>query len=97
VEKLPGWADALRGSPERWKNLVSTARSLQVLDWLLPKRSRRPDRVFFACVNEWRFYHSGALRMWIRWKWAGCENMKRCTWEETARKTKAVWESVARF
>ena len=71
VEKLPGWAGAPRGTPEGWKNLVSTARSLRVLDRLLRKSSRRPDLVFFACVHDWKFYHFGTLRPWFRWKWAG--------------------------
>lgn len=71
LEKLPGWASAPLGAPERWKNMLSTARSLRVLDRMLRSGSPRPDLVFFACIYDWQFYHFATFRFAFRWKWAG--------------------------
>jgi len=71
LEKLPGWANAPRGTPERWKNLLSTGRSLLVLDRMLRRGPQRPDLVFFACIYDWQFYRFGTFRFGFRWKWAG--------------------------
>ena len=71
LEKLPGWASAPRGTPQRWKNILRTARSLRVLDRMLRRGSQPPDLVFFACIYDWQFYHFATFRFAFRWKWAG--------------------------
>jgi hypothetical protein len=71
LERLTGWASAPRGTPDRWKSIVGTARSLRVLDRMLRRGLQQPDLVFFACIYDWQFYHFGTFRHWFRWKWAG--------------------------
>jgi glycosyltransferase involved in cell wall biosynthesis len=71
LERLPGWASAPRGTPDRWKNMIGTARSLCVLDRMLRHGPRQPDLVFFACMYDVQFYYFGTFRRWFRWKWAG--------------------------
>lgn len=42
-------------------------------------------------------YLAAAGSLVLELKSAGFKNVLKFTWVETARKTKAVWESVARF
>ena len=55
LERLTGWASAPRGTPDRWKSIVGTARSLRVLDQMLRRGPQQPDLVFFACIYDWQF------------------------------------------
>lgn len=57
----------------------------------LPCDCRNPALIAKAVSD---LTHAGRRESLIQ---AGLENVKRYTWAETARKTKAVWESVARF
>ncbi|MCX6975352.1 MAG: glycosyltransferase family 1 protein [Verrucomicrobia bacterium] len=60
-------------------------------DAFLPCDCRNPALIAKAVSD---LTHAGRRESLIQ---AGLENVKRYTWAETARKTKAVWESVARF
>jgi glycosyltransferase involved in cell wall biosynthesis len=57
----------------------------------LPCDCRNPTAIAKAVSD---LTHAGRREPLIE---AGLENVKRYSWAETARKTKAVWESVARF
>ncbi len=57
----------------------------------IPCDCRNPAAIAKAVCD---LINSGKRERWIE---SGLENVKRYTWAETARQTKAVWESVTRF
>lgn len=70
-ECLPGWAAAPRGTPQRWRPLVSAVRSFLSLRRMLARAPKAPDLLFFTCIYDWEFFHYPAVRALLPWPWSG--------------------------
>lgn len=69
-ECLLGWAAAPRGTPQRWRPVVSALRSFLSLRRKLT-RAKSPDLLFFACIYDWEFFHYPAAKVLLPWRWSG--------------------------
>lgn len=70
-EWLPGWAQAPRGTPQRWKPLISSVRSFLSLRRKLSRAPKAPDLLFFACIYDWDFFHYPVVKALLPWPWSG--------------------------